>query len=87
MAKPWKHKGKRDWLSETFWFGQYVGENIGRIAESDPDYIRFLLYKSEMQLDREMVEALELTLEAHEGEAEWDEDDNDPLGRRASRAF
>lgn len=86
MSKPWRHKAKRDWLNETFWFGQYIGENIGRIAESDPEYIEFLLYKSEMEFEQELIEALEETLEAHEAEAEW-EDDNDPLGRRGARGF
>jgi len=75
MAKPWKLKGKVDPLSKTFWFGEYVGENIGRIAEQYPDYIRWLLYESRMKLDRDLVEALEETLEAHEGEKEWEDDD------------
>lgn len=53
---------EQDPLDQICWFKKHEGEPWRDVVETDPDYVHFILYETNLRLDQQLVEALEMEL-------------------------
>lgn len=75
MPRPWRVRSIVDPLDRRIWFGVHAGETFAQVLDRDPDYIEWLLYESEMDLDEDLVERLELVLSAIGDDEDWGDEE------------